>query len=513
MNNPHLEAKPTFLKKLKSIINGQLFFPSLVLYYGIVYILFGEKYYMNDGFSMDGMVFSTFVKIFNVSYFFDTYYVHRIFPSYLIGGIFKLLSINVSNSNHLIFIAFQVLNLFSIIVSCFYIKKILILLKVSNRNQLLALTLFVFNFAVLRMPLYLAVMTDSVAMVLSIAMLYYYIKKNMFGLVVCTLLSCFTWQMLFFQGLILVAIPFSTISYTKVKPYIRHGIPLLAALLATSLCVYLVYIQHEDTNVVLVAKTNKTLLPLSVLGIGMLFYFFTFILLNAKLLDVVSFFKKLKPLNIGIAILLLGSTIAIIHYLNPPASKFYPLYNMLTGTITSSLMWPLHTIVSHTSFWGMAMLLLIIFWTDFSKLISQMGWGIVLALSLNIFTFGIISETRCLANLLPWIIVFLAKAINKYSFSNAFYIVVGVLSVFMSKIWMLLNPSPTEPYNMQLDKNGSMGFPDQKLWMHVGPWMSEQMYYIQAAGILVILLLLFFILYKIGFNEKRKLQLTARYKR
>lgn len=502
---------PDFITKTKALLYSQWFFPAILFYYGIAYVFWGEKYYLNDGFSMDGIVFSTFVKQFNGSYFFDTYYVHRIFPSFLVGGFFKLFSIPISN--HHIFRAFQVLNLLSIILSCWYIKKTLALLKVSPRNQTLGLILFVFSFSVIKMPFFLAVMTDTVAMAISIMMLYFYLKKNTVGLVICTVLACFTWPMLFYQGIILLFIPFLLLTYSKVKPLTKWTIHLLSALFALLLCIYLVVVKQADTNVELVAKINRTLLPLSIAGVALLFYFFPSILLNASLLNIKTFFKKLKVVNILTAALVFGLTTLIVYYLNPVPSKFYPLYNILTGTVTSALMWPLHTIVSHTAFWGMIMILLMLFWFDFAKLLSQMGWGIVTAFSLNLFTFGIISETRCLVNLFPWVIVFLIKAINKYSFSTAFYIVVTCLSAFMSKIWFLLNPDRNMPYFMQLDKNGSMGFPDQKLWMHIGPWMSERMYQIQGAGIIVVIILIFFLLYRIEYGAEKRLKLIAKYKR
>lgn len=500
------------MTKLKTILNHTWFFPLLVLYYGITYIFVGEVYYLNEGFSMDGIVFSSFISVtnFQASYFFDTYYVHRIFPSLVVGLFFKLFSIQITNSH--IVTGFQILNAVSLALTCYYIKKILMLLKVSFKNQLLAMTLFLFSFSVIKIPFFLPVLTDTVAMALSAAMLFYYFKKNTVALIICTIISCFTWQMLFYQGIILIALPFMTLPYSKVKPTAKISIQVGSALIAIALCLYQIIVVKADTNVELVAKINRTFLPLSIAGVAALLYFFPRIFMNANLFNVKDFLKKLKPLPIVLAVATAGATMIIVDLLHPAPNKFYPMNNLLTGTVVSALIWPLHMLVSHTSFWGMVMILLFFFWNDFSKLISQMGWGLVFAFGLNLFTFAIICETRCLANLLPWIIIFLAKAINKYSFSNAFYIVVGVLSLFISKIWYVLNPDKKQRYFMQLDENGSMGFPDQKLWMHVGPWMSEKMYLIQGAGIILVIILLFFLLYKVEYGSEKRLKFIARYK-
>ncbi|MFY9308876.1 MAG: hypothetical protein WAQ28_07485 [Bacteroidia bacterium] len=501
------------MTKLQAILNHTWFFPLLILYYGIAYVFIGEVYYLNEGFSMDGIVFSSFVSIdnFQRSYFFDTYYVHRIFPSLVVGIFFKIFSISITNAN--IVTGFQVLNAVSIALTCYYIKRILILLKVSFKNQLMAMLLFVLSFSVIKIPYFLPALTDTVAIVLSTAMLFFYLKKNTTGLVVCTILACFTWQMLFYQGIILIAIPFMVLPYSKFKPATKIAIQSASALIALIVCLYEIIVVKAEIQVELVAKINRTLLPLSIGGVVILLYFFSGIVLNSSLFNIRLFFQKLKLKNIIVAALTIVLTTYIVYVLHPAPNKFYPMSNMLTGTVASALIWPLHMLVSHISYWGIVVILLIFFWNDFSKFISQMGWGLVFAFGLNLFTFGIICETRCLANLLPWIIIFLAKAINKHSFSNAFYITIACLSIFASKIWYPLNPSKKYKYFMQLDENGSMGFPDQKLWMHVGPWMSEKMYLIQGAGIILIIILLFFILYRVEFSKEKKLEFVAKYKK
>lgn len=496
------------MERLKNILNNTWFFPSLVLLYGILYLYFGEVYYLNDGLSMDGIVFGNLAQNFNSSYFFDTYYVHRMFPSTVVGITFKTLGITHNTQN--LVTAFQVLNIISLVLTCYYVKKTLVFFKTTFKNQLLAFTLLIFNFSFLKFPLYLPVMTDNIAMALGAMLLYFYFKKNMLGLIVCTLISCFTWQLTFYQGLIFIAIPFSTLKFSEFKTTYQYGIKLLSGLAFGLFCVYLIYVEKMDTSLELVARIDKTYVNISILAVAIIYYYFSFIFLNKNLFNIKAFFKSLKPSSILMAVMLLASTIAIVHLLEPAPNKFYPVLHTLSNPFTHAMMWPFHTIVSHTAFWGIIMILLMFFWKDFCKLISQLGWGLVFAFALNIYSFGVMPETRCLINLLPWIVVLLIKAINKYSFSNLFYIVIGVLSVFASKIWLHLNYRGEYTY-MQLDENGSMGFPDQKLWLNVGPWMQESMYYLQGLIIIGICILLFFILYKIGRNTNNKIGLIKRY--
>lgn len=496
------------MERFKSIINNVWFFPSLVLCYGIFYIFFGELYYLNEGLSTDGAVFSDLIQNFNTSYFFDTYYVHRIFPSLLVATVFKIFSITHTTQN--VILSFQILNIISLILTCYFVKKILLFFKVSLKNQLLGFVLLIFNFSFLKYPFYLPVMTDNVALALSAMLLYFYFKKKMFGLIFCTLISCFTWQLTFYQGLIFITIPFSTLKFSEFKNTYQYSIKLLSGFAFGLFCIYLIYVLKMDTTLELVARINRDYVNISILGVAIMYYYFSFIFLNKNLFNVSTFLKSLKLLNVLIALGLLGTTIAIVYVLHPVPNKFYPLLNILSNPFTHAMMWPLHTIVSHVAFWGVVIILLLFFWKDFCKLISQLGWGLVFAIALNVYAYGIMPETRCIMNLLPWIVVLLIKAINKYSFSNIFYIVVSILSVVASKIWMLLNDRGGYLYT-ELDKNGSLGFPDQKLWLNVGPWMSESMYYLQGVLILGAMLVLFLLLYKIKRGETTGLQLAKRY--
>lgn len=498
------------MSRLKAIVNSQWFFPMFILYYGIGYMFFGGKYYLNEGLSMDGFVFSTFVSHLKVSYFFDGYYVHRILPSLFVGLFFKYLPFEETYPH--IFNAFQILNIACLFISCIFLKKIFVLLKITLKNQLLGFVLVLINFAILKMPFHLAVMTDTSAFMLSVLMLYFYLKKYRVGLVLITILACFTWEVLFYQGIILVLIPFSTLPYASFKPSFKWFVQFFIAAIAMGICLYLVLVEKADTKMEFVAKINRPLLPLSIAGLTFLFFFFSKIFLNKNLLDLKLFFKRFKFINILFVVFIIALTTLMVWYLNPPPAKFYQTNNILRGTFTSALIWPFHNIVSHTTFWGMIVILLIFFWNDFGKIISQMGWGIVAAFGLNLFAFGILPETRCLVNMLPWIVVFLIKAINRYSFSKWFYIIIAIFSLFVSKIWLVLNP-PAGTYNsMNLDRNGCMGFPDQKMWMHIGPWMNEEMYYIQGGVMLLLMAILFFMLYKFQFNDRNKIVLVARYK-
>ena len=245
------------MEKLKIILNNQWFFPVIVLYYGIFYILFGERYPFNGGLSTDGLVFASFMPDFTKSVFFDIYYVHRILPSLLVSIFLKPLSVSPTAQN--ICTAFQILNVASIIITCYFIKQILLLFKVSLKNQLLAFTLLLLNFGVIKYPFYLPVMTDKFSLMLSTVLLYFYLKKNISGLIIFTLLSAFASPMVYYQGLLLIAFPICILPFTPLLKWQRifiYGIP---ALYILAISVFFVYIKNIDVTIDYVARIDRNL--------------------------------------------------------------------------------------------------------------------------------------------------------------------------------------------------------------------------------------------------------------
>lgn len=495
--------------KLKSILDSHLFFPVLILYYGVFCILFGESYPFNGGLSFDGTVFSSFIPDFTKSFYFDSFYVSRILPALLVSVFFKLFSIN-STQDHIL-VAFQILNLISIILSCYFLKQILVLFKIPLKIQLLSFTLFLLNFGVVKFPFYLPVMTDTLALMLSTALLFYYFKNNITGIVICTFFAAFTWPMSYYQGLLLIAFPVCFLPFKTPFKMQKMSVYVGSVLYALALIIIIIFIEKFDNNPgYFIMMIDRNLLPVSILGIVLSYFFFAKLFLNRTLFDVALFIRKISHGRILISFAVFATVLLTIHFLNPKPISNASIPQILRDPTIQGLIKPLISIIAHTGYFGIIVCLLLLFWNSFSKTVSQMGWGILAALGLNLFLFGIAPESRHLINLMPWLIVFLAITFNKYWFSNSFYIVVGLLSFVASKIWLLLNIYDSFP-STGMDKNGSLGLPEQLFWMNIGQYMSKQMYYIQGAMMFFFTGILFLLLYKVEVNKFDKVKLIRRY--
>lgn len=496
-------------QQLKQILDHNWFFPIILLNYGLFNILFAEKFPANNGFGTDGYVYQTLITHFNHSFFFDSFYIHRIFPSFLIRNFLLTFSMELSPQN--IFYGFEVLSLMSLVISAYFIKKILKFLNIHLKNQMLAFCLLYVNFALMKWPFYFPAMTDSVAFALSIILLYCYLKQNVPGLVIVTFLAAFTWPMAYYQGLLLIAFPYQRVSFIPLTQTWKIVIYLVSVMLFLSAFVFVIIINKGDTNLIYVPKIDRDLLPYSVVFLLIFYLGYAKLFFNADLFNLKLFFRSLNFMRILTACGTFILITLLISFLKVPSTTIYKMSTVLENPIIHSSVRPLLTLVSHFTFYGIFLCVLLFFWNSVTKTISQSGWGLVGAFALNLYLFGIMPESRMLFNLFPWLAIFLIFAINKFSFSKAFYITVSCLCIIASKIWLLIDFENDYAQGNVIDRNGSMDFPNQRFYMNIGPWMSEKAFYIHGAGLLVSLVILFFLLYRINISNQNKIHLERRF--
>lgn len=499
------------MKQFIAFTHKNSFFPLIALCYGLFYLLYGEGYPFHNGFSTDGSVFLDLIRNFNKSHYFDTYYIHRIFPLLVTKNFVTLTGGDILDDLQ-IMMAFKIINIVCLVITCYLLKHIFNILKVSLKNQLFFFILFFFNFGISKFYFYFPAMTDQMAMMLSTALLFFYLRNNTIGIICCTLTLAFTWPVAYYMGLILIAFPISPIPYSPVNEKTKKIIQGSISILIFILLIYFVFILKMDTDTPFVSKIPHTpiVLFLSIVGTTALYFFFTKIFFNKTFWDVNLFMKKLNYTRILLSVGTFATVYIIIYILQPFPAYLYPAPKALALSILCTLIKPLLTIVADVSYYGIFMCMLILFWSSICKTISQMGWGIIGAIAFNLFLFGTTIETRQLINLLPWLIVFLAKAVDKYSFSKSFYVVASILTFITSKIWLKLNIYNYNEWAVP-DENGNLGFPDQILWMNLGPWMNVQMYYIQGVITIILLAILFFTLYKVERNGEGKLLLIKKF--
>jgi hypothetical protein len=496
-------------QQVKQILDHKWFFPIILFNYGLFSILFAEKFPANNGFGTDGYVYQTLVTQFDKSFFFDSYYIHRILPSFLIRNV--LLAFSLELSPHHIFYCFEMISLLSVVSAAYFFKKILLFFGIYFKNQLLAFVLLFMNFALVKWPYYFPAMTDSLAFSLSVALFYFYIRQNVAGLITISILLAFTWPMGYYQGLLLIAFPYQEVAFTPLSKNLKTILSLSSLILFLGSVVYVIIISKADTNLIYVPKIIWNLLPYSIGFLLVFYYAYSKIFFNQQLFNFKFFLKSVDRGRMILSVFVFCAVSLTIHFFHVPTSTIYNTSSILQNPIVYSLVWPLLPLAAHYGFFGIAVCLMVLFWNDLSREISTAGWGIIAAITMNLFLFGIMPESRILFNLFPWLVVFLVVAINKFSFSNSFYFALFCLAFIASKIWLLIDFE--NDYNKAniVDKNGSMDFPNQRFYMNLGPWMSERAFYFHLAGFFVSCAILFMLLYRVSLSDKSKIRFERKF--
>lgn len=496
--------------QLRAVINSNFFFPIIILYYGIFYILMGERTIVNEGLGVDGLVYAQ-VAMGNLdSELINNYTVTRIFPAYIVHLVMESSSISYTTSN--IISTFEALNLLLLTLSVYYLKKIFIILKLNLKIQLLGFILFTANIAVLKFSFYCPVGTDTDALFLGTMLVYFYLKNSKAGVLIISLITCFTWPLIAYQGIAMFLFPMdASINYPSVKAMFFHLIRSVSVLFALVFLGYYVFYKQQDIEALFCLRINKQLVYLSSAIVLYVFYHFAEPFINGQLYY--KFIRKLKEHSFYLRLLIVVFSALAVGFaykqliVDTAPSQFLSLERMLGLSFLFSVVRPGFAIISHFAYFAMLPVLLIFFWKSFSRSISSYGPGIVLGFTMYLYLMGIMCETRLITPLLPFFVIFLLKGINEYKFSDAFYVLFGIMALIASKIWLTMDYRATAG----IDEDGCRDIPDQLLLMNFGPWMSEKMYYIQGAAMILFSVILFFTLYKIEFIGTKELRIKRRF--
>ena len=496
---------PTGNKYTQWLASSQ-FFPSLLfILFGILNILFAEKLPANEGLGWDGSRYAAIAHDLLKSQVLDSYLVMRIFPCSLIHVLFKVFSIAFDSKN--IILGFEIMNLICLATGIYYVKKIFSVAEIKPMNQFLGFTLLLINFAVLKFNFFYPVMTDAPAFCAAVMLLYFYLSNQTLNLMLISLIGAFTWPVIFYQGLILFVLPKKHSNFSPIPSTWRILISVSSALFAAAIIYLFILSKHADTSMAFTLKISTALLPFTLIAILVWYFFLPEALFNK------SFFSKetiqsLFSTRALIAFILFFFVSYFQQQLNisQKVSTYYTLENFLINPLTYALVRPLITAIAHTTYFGCGIILILIFWKRVSHTIASFGLGITLAVLLNLYLIGILTESRTIINLFPWMIIFLMLAINSFSFPRDFYVLILILNFFVSKIWLRIG------YDLSsgLDEFGTIAFPNQKFFMNIGPWITDQMWMIQGILFILIFVIILFLVYKIQM-KKMKFSLIPRY--
>jgi hypothetical protein len=491
--------------RVRKLFMSDYFFPFLMAVWGILSILYAEKLPANDGLGWDGYRYASIARALIHSPEIDNYIVMRLYPSALVHSFFSAFGIAFTSKN--IILGFELINLIALVLTTYFLKRIFTSLHIRLRNQLLGFSLFFVSQAVLKFVFYNPVLTDAASICLSTMLLYYFLENRTLNLILVALLGAFTLPLIFYQGLFMLIFPRHEPGVALLQKTAQRGISLLSVLFIASLSYYFIFIKQADTEMPYTLKLDHNLIYPSIFVVMGMFWFYPRMLFRT---DYFSFNKGIWMTHINrilgaLLLFLLVHILCTKFNIQGKRSDYFTLGNMLQSGTIQGLVRPFITLIAHSFFFGVAILLIIFFWKEFCNQVSSLGLGLVLSFMLVFYTFGTITESRRLVSMFPWIVIFLTSVLNRYEFPRIFYFVCLLLNFGLSRIWLPIG------YDMRVGAgaDGTVDFPNQKFFMNLGPWMSSSMWELQGIITGACLLLLFLLLYR--FNSGSKYLFTRKF--
>lgn len=161
--------------------------------------------------------------------------------------------------------------------------------------------------------------------------------------------------------------------------------------------------------------------------------------------------------------------------------------------IYSSVARPLAFLVGHVAHFGPIIILAVLLWPQVARLIHRLGPGMVLLFA-GILVLSLTSESRTITAILPFVAAFAAAAADRLQWRTWHVGFFAAASLIVSRVWFTINRGVIEDAPI-------LEFPAQYYFMNFGPWMSNRSYWVFAAGmgaVTVLVTLLVFNARKLG---------------
>jgi hypothetical protein len=383
-------------------------------------------------------------------------------------------------------------------LSAVMVKRIFEHYELSPLNQLLGFAIVFLNYGVLVFSFYYPVMTDVSAFFLSVALFYFFVKGQLTNIFLTGLIGAFTFPVLFVMAVALLLFSKGDVGVTEFPKWLRYALYTLGTLSAMAACWFVIIYNNETNDMAFTLPINRSMLPVSFGVLALLFFFMPAVLCNGTFLTI-DYYKKQLNGNTIFAIVTLGITFLVVRSaFQVPSSAYTSFYHQLKTNFLYAFQRPGISLVSHWNYYGAIILLLLVFWRGFANYVASFGLGVAGVVFLNLFVFSMKPESRILIYFMPWLMILMSLYLGKQRFPALFYVLILISNLALSKIWLFFDYTVENNYLT----DGTIGFSNQWFFMHLGPWMTEQVWLWLCVGLIVSLPLFIVSLYKVQFGKK-----------
>ena len=428
------------------------------------YYLASEKINWGGGFGMDGQFYGAAASD-------PTAYVSpplscrghactvRILPSALVHVLLRAAGMEFSNQN--IIWGFIAINALALWGSLALWVKIAKLASLSARATMLGACGLLVNFGTLKFFSYYPVLTDPVAQFIGFCAVYFFLTRSTVMLSILGAVSWFVWLTGPYFCLILVLTNPVNVATRRIR--IKDDVWFVGRVICAGALVSLVLALALTATEPY--KLSSGHIPYLALSAGTIFAAVWIILsavpplLPSRL--TVFLVSALRSLPLATFILLMN------HHISRPGSVS-TIEGLQTFVYFSSQQ-PFVSLVSHVTFFGPIVLLMIMYFKDICRTASQFGMRAAVILICIAFM-SLNSESRHLFMMYPFVIFFVSLWANhEAQMKREFLVLFVCVSLFMSKIWLTIGP---------LSAANQFHYPDVYFYMNLGPWMPSQFYWI-----------------------------------
>lgn len=447
---------------------------------------FGERIAIRDGLGWDGEVYWNWVKDFpheiqDVGI--DSYRIQRVLPSYVLHYGFRLFRIRPTVRNTLR--GFAVFNVLSTMLVAHFWCLTASHLKISNRGKWLGFVGLILNFAVLKLSGYYPVLIDMHAYASASAMARCYLSHRRAGLCIATVIGAFLWPTHLYIGAILLLFPqdaedatdaggdcwgqpadIDCIEATRDAPW-RMDI-VLAGLAAFYACLWSLYVCNRIRISLFGGLFPiRSVLWLSLIVAGGYVFLALRPLLNdgrlyrlPRLMTWTQFRWTIETLLVVVGVKLVQKSLS-----TRPGYFGFNVYCFVVGI--TAVAKPGLFLLSHFVYFGPFWLLGLFCWPAIClEIRRQNGIGLTLAIAIGV-CHALDAESRHIIYLLPLLVPFVVKAIERFVWSTNQILFLTVISVLTSKCWLTIGGPFVDNCNV---------YPDQYFWMSIGSFMTDQSY-------------------------------------
>jgi len=470
------------------VLSAQLGIVGLIGVFNISLFLFAREIVpVSDGLGWDGWIYAGMVRMFSqhrfVGDFLNPYHIRRIVPSGIVALLMSVFRIPLTNAH--IELTFQGYHSIIIGIGVYLWHSIAQELRLSRRGLWLGFWALFGNFALAKWAFYYPTLTDTTGYLLGLGLLWAFLKRNQLAVLLFLIVGFFTWPNFFELGFALLLFPRSTFVAEPTRVKVNMILAILAGGIVLTGSVYVIYIiQHQWFG----TTPIRSVMPLSI-GLTALFVFY-----GVKTLtdyqDVYNVRTVLQRLDVywagigGLTFILLKLLIAI--HMQQGISTIYSFRDFLANLLLLGNRQPFVFFITHVVFFGPLLILTFLFWKRVCQSIHEHGIGLSL-MTLAGLALSIYPESRSLMNLAPLFLIMTVKAVDSLPWNPSYYTFLGYLSVFYSRIWLLISADPKPD-------GGLLTFSWQKLFMTSGYVVSGLAYLIQMGVVLLTGIVLYFLL-------------------